>query len=192
MIRLESTIPIVLAALVACNNAEQPTSADASIPATANDAKVKAGSSDRLINIMDACDPETFNAALGDGTCQRDGGMNFATFNALLAKHHQVGAWHFAPGKINAKVGQTLLAVNRGGEEHTFTEVEEFGGGIIPALNEASGNPVPAPECLALAPDDFIQPGDFDDDDVVEEPGTENYQCCIHPWMRATVTAREK
>jgi hypothetical protein len=25
--------------------------------------------------------------------------------------------------------------------------------------------------------------------DEVEEPGTEHYQCCIHPWMRATVIA---
>ena len=47
-----------------------------------------------------------------------------------------------------------------------------------------------APECQALAQDDFIPPGGFDDDDEVEEPGTEKYQCCIHPWMRAIVTAR--
>jgi len=60
------------------------------------------------------------------------------------------------------------MAVNRGGEEHTFTEVEEFGGGIVPVLNALSGNPEVAPECLALEAADFIQPGNFDADDEVE------------------------
>jgi hypothetical protein len=72
---------------------------------------------------------------------------------------------------------------------HTFTEVEAFGGGFVPELNALSGNPVPAPECLALDPDDFVPPGGTYSDEV-EEPGTERYQCCIHPWMRATVSAR--
>ena len=46
-----------------------------------------------------------------------------------------------------------------------------------------------APECRTLAADDFIPPGGTYSDEV-EETGTERYQCCIHPWMRATVTAR--
>jgi hypothetical protein len=62
--------------------------------------------------------------------------------------------------------------------------------GIIPDLNLLAGVPVQAPECLALAPGDFVPPGGFATDDV-EEEGTELYQCCIHPWMRAVVTARE-
>jgi len=66
---------------------------------------------------------------------------------------------------------------------------EEFGGGIVPLLNQLSGNTTVAPECLALEPDDFIPPGGSDSDDEVEV-GTEKYQCCIHPWMRVTVTGR--
>lgn len=31
------------------------------------------------------------------------------------------------------------MAANVGGEVHTFTEVEEFGGGIVPRLNELAG-----------------------------------------------------
>jgi hypothetical protein len=83
-----------------------------------------------------------------------------------------------------------LLAVNRGGEEHTFTEVEAFGGGIVPDLNVLAGVPDPAPECLAVTPTDMVPPGGSTTDDV-EEEGTELYQCCIHPWMRTVVTARE-
>ena len=86
-------------------------------------------------------------------------------------------------------MGQTLVAVNQGGEVHTFTEVEHFGGGVVRVLNELSGNPVPAPECQNLARGDFIAPGGSDTDEV-EEPGTERYQCCIHPWMRLEVHAR--
>jgi hypothetical protein len=67
------------------------------------------------------------------------------------------------------KVGQTLLAANRGGEVHTFTEVEKFGGGIVPDLNALSGNPTPAPECLTLAPDDFVPPGGTYTDEIDEK-----------------------
>ena len=148
------------------------------------------GGEQRLITMQDACDPETFNQAVGPGTCTRDGGVRFAKFLELLGKHQKVGAWHNAPSSLNARVGQELFAVNRGGEVHTFTEVEAFGGGIIPDLNALARVPVQAPECLALAPGDFVPPGGSTTDDV-EEEGTELYQCCIHPWMRTVVTARE-
>jgi hypothetical protein len=78
--------------------------------------------------------------------------------------------------------------VNRGGEVHTFTHVAAFGGGIIPPLNALSGNPVPAPECLALEPDDFVAPGNTYQEQI-EGSGTQLFQCCIHPWMRMTVRA---
>ncbi len=90
---------------------------------------------------------------------------------------------------VHASVGQTLLAVNRGGEVHAFTEVEDFGGGIVDTLNALSGNPLPAPECLNLAAGDFIAPGTSHTDEVVE-PGTEHYECCIHPWMRLDLHVR--
>ena len=143
----------------------------------------------RPVAIMDACDPTTFNAALGPGTCVRSGGVTFQEFLAQLQDHGSADAWHFAPTILNARVGQTLLATNRGGEVHTFTEVEEFGGGIVESLNTLSGNPEKAPECLTLDDDDFIAPGHTYSDEV-EAAGTEHYQCCIHPWMRTTVTGR--
>src|SRR5690242_18201764 len=107
----------------------------------------------RRIEILDACDPTSFNAAIGAGTCSRPGGMNFDQFIAEVTQKGSVGAWRFAPeNNVTGRVGQVLLAMNRGGEVHTFTEVEEFGGGIVPLLNQLSGNTTVAPECLALEP----------------------------------------
>jgi len=143
----------------------------------------------KQIQMMDGCDPASFDAVLGAGACTRPGGVAFEKFIELVGKHQAMGAWHFAPSTINVKVGQELLAINSGGETHTFTEVEAFGGGIVPELNALLGNPVVAPECVALEPDDFVPPGGTYSDDVDEE-GDELYQCCIHPWMRAIVHAR--
>jgi plastocyanin len=168
--------------LVACGNDTPTPTSPATMPAFKATFKP--------IQMMDACDPETFNAAVGPGTCLRNGGVRFPRFLQLLGQHHALGAWHFAPSTVNARVGQTLRAVNHGGEVHTFTEVEEFGGGIVPDLNTLAGTPDPAPECLTLPLSDFVPPGGTYTDEV-EEAGVERYQCCIHPWMRAVVTARE-
>jgi hypothetical protein len=143
----------------------------------------------RIINIKDACDSTTFNT-LGPNVCIRNGGVTLTSFLSLLGQHHNVGGWHYAPGgTIKVPVGTILRAVNGGGETHTFTEVDQFGGGFLDFINEPFGNTVPAPECLALASSEFIAPGAFRDDPV-EHPGIERYQCCIHPWMRLTVEGR--
>ena len=183
MARLSVTMaPALLACLVAACGESNDLTEPALVRQTA-------GGAERRVQLMDACDPATFNAALGPGTCIRNGGVTFDNFLTLLGRHQEIGSWHNAPGVMNVQVGQTLVAVNQGGEVHTFTQVEEFGGGIIPDLNALSGNPVPAPECLALTGADFVLPGGTFADQV-EEAGTEHYECCIHPWMRTTVQAR--
>ena len=143
----------------------------------------------RTVAMNDQCDPQTFNAAFGPGTCVNNGGVSLDTFVAQLIHTQQAGAWRFAPDPVRLRDGQAVQALNRGGEVHTFTEVDEFGGGIIPELNALSGNLEPAPECLALGDSDFIPPGGKSDPDV-EEPGVVHYQCCIHPWMRTDVIVR--
>jgi plastocyanin len=177
----------VAAVLVACGDATNTTApaADRALAARAN-----AHATNHLITMKDACDPATFDAALQDpNACLRKGGVTFQQFIALLQKHQAAGAWHFAPPFLTVQEGSTLTAVNRGGEVHTFTEVEHFGGGIVSLLNNLSGNPTPAPECLALSSSDFVAPGGTFT--VAEnEAGVENYQCCIHPWMRTTVRVR--
>ena len=178
------------------NRSSQPTSP--STPDSAQSAVVAGpaqlavkGPSQHVVTMFDACDPETFNAALGAGTCTRSGGVRFDKFLEQLAQHHSIGAWHFAPSNVSMRVGDLLVANNRGGETHTFTEVDEFGGGIVPELNEAIGLTEVAPECTQLAGKDFLAPGASSSEEE-EEAAVEKYQCCIHPWMRSEVRIREK
>ena len=139
----------------------------------------------RDVNVImkDACDADTFNAVLGEGACVRNGGVTFQDFIAELTKHGSIGSWFFAPRVANVRVGDTFVVTNQGGEEHTFTEVEEFGGGVVPLLNTLAGVPEEAPECKALEEDDRVQPGAVYTEHI-DETGHEKYQCCIHPWMR--------
>ncbi|HEX7086780.1 MAG TPA: hypothetical protein VF198_10475 [Vicinamibacterales bacterium] len=139
---------------------------------------------ERQVVMMDACDPETFNAVIGPGTCTRPGGgVTFETFIAQLTRHRAAAAWRFAPWTTTVRDGVTFVAVNRGGEAHTFTKVSQFGGGIVPDLNQLSGFTTVAPECTMLAPGDFVPPGGSIRDQV-DGSGTVRYQCCLHPWMK--------
>ena len=161
------------------------------LPASAGSAVAAAsprGRQDVLVNMQDACDPATFDAVIGAGTCVRAGGMQFSQFIDQLTRLGFVGPWHFAPPNANVQVGQTFVALNKGGEVHTFTEVTEFGGGIVPSLNELAHVPTVAPECAALDPDDFVAPGAAYREDV-EHTGTLKFQCCIHPWMKLEAKA---
>ena len=168
-------LPVLLLA-TACSDANTPAAPSQHSALSANGPAMALDAGGRRIVMLDQCDPDSFNAAIGPNTCiDRNGGVTFDTFIALLEKKQLVPSWRFSPDTI----------VNAGGEVHTFTEVEEFGGGIVPQLNQLSGNPVAAPECLALSGTDFIAPGGQATHTF--EPGeSDKYQCCIHPWMRAT------
>jgi plastocyanin len=146
---------------------------------------------DAKVSVQDQCDPASFNAALGSGACAKQGTMTFAQFNSELNATHQVAAWRFVPNAFTIRMGQSITATNDGGEKHTFTEVKAFGGGIVPSLNTASGNPQEAPECAALSATAMISAGGTFRTDAATDVGTELYQCCIHPWMRATVTVTQ-
>jgi plastocyanin len=158
-------------------------------PAPASTPSAARGRETVRVNILDACDPETFNAAIGPDTCVRNGGVTFDQFTSLLRQLHFVGPWHFAPKNANVAVGQTFVAMNMGGEEHTFTEVEQFGGGIVPILNQLGGFGAAAPECTALEDDDFVKPGGTYTEEV-DKAGHLKFQCCIHPWMRLEATSK--
>jgi plastocyanin len=122
----------------------------------------------------------------------RSGGVRFDKFLEQLGQHHSIGGWHFAPTNVTMKVGELLVATNRGGEDHTFTEVDEFGGGVVPLLNQLTGLTEVAPECAALGPTGGrIAPG-ASSSEKEDEEGVEKYQCCIHPWMRTEVRIAEK
>ena len=180
MMWLAGTGLVLLPLIWACDEAP-PGPSDGAVTSAA----VPALSADgRSIAMLDQCEPESFNAAIGPGTCVRDGGITFDKFLGILAKQQTVPSWAFSPGVIHVPHEATLAIRNLGGEVHTFTRVEEFGGGFIPDLNELSGNPVPAPECLDFASLEFIPAGGEGAETFT--PGeSEKFMCCIHPWMRA-------
>ena len=146
----------------------------------------------RIIFAVDACDPATFNTAIGPGTCVRPGGgVPFNLFLKQVQTLHKSQAWQFAPGAVTATTTDPIEVRNIGGEVHTFTEVAKFGGGLVPLLNDLGGFGAMAPECGAPPNEDnhILNPGDsftFTEDGV----GTHLYQCCIHPWMHETLTIR--
>jgi hypothetical protein len=180
---------IVALTLAACEAPSDPSGA-LSASRASSQASRSTGTHDRLVNMMDACDSASFAVGTGDPAgCTRKHGVKFDTFIAQLQRTGVAGAWHNAPPEMTVRVGVTLVAVNRGGEVHTFTKVAHFGGGFVPILNQLSGNPVPAPECLNLPPSELIPPGSADRDDTISAPGTTLYECCIHPWMRTVVHA---
>jgi|SRR5712671_6877143 len=142
------------------------------------------------VSMQDDCEPTSFNAALGAGACKKQGTTTLTQFNTELNASHQVAAWRFVPSSLTIRIGQSITATNLGGEVHTFTEVAQFGGGIVPSLNQASGNTVEAPECTQLSASDMVAAGTTFTADAATTAGTEYYQCCIHPWMRATVVVK--
>lgn len=139
--------------------------------------------------LLDRCEPESFNAAIGPGTCVGDGKVTFDEFIAELMKkqtHHQ---WRNQPTRVALKAGRDLSVANVGGEEHTFTPVAAFGGGFVPDLNALTGNPVPPPECLDFGSIEFVPAGGTADLGSLAT-GTHRFMCCIHPWMRTTAEVR--
>jgi len=96
---------------------------------------------------------------------------------------------------------------NKGGETHTFTRVDQFGGGFKARLNGLTGNPVPAAECAQVLPDGSLAPQpESPTNQFVEAGKTEagpaagssalplgvsRWECCIHPWMRMVVVVHE-
>jgi len=200
MIRRVALIPL-LASLVACDsNGVSPANVAANpvgpsaITSTSGAATVSSGpmraDHDVVVNMLDACDGDSFNAIFGPGTCIRAGGVKFDHFIAELTHLGSIGAWRFA-GATSVQVGQDFVATNKGGEVHTFTEVAEFGGGLVPLLNQLSNVPDVAPECRpeALEPDDFVPPGGTYRE-TVSHSGNLKFQCCIHPWMRLEASSR--
>jgi len=173
-------------ALLACADAPVPTVAAPS-PSTHDAQPAPSGQASVLV-LHDECDAATFNAVLGDGTCIRTGpGVPFNNFIAKVTAQQSFPSWRLSPSDLNLNIGDTFSAKNIGGEVHTFTEVKNFCGSINPLLNPIIGNHAPPPECLALTPGEFLNPGTMSvvhDADVV---GDELYQCCIHPWMRTVV-----
>jgi plastocyanin len=142
----------------------------------------------RIVLIRDNCDGPTFNAAIGPGTCIRNGGLTFDAFFARLSSGG-AASWRFSPSRASVQAGGTVLAVNRGGETHSFTEVAAYGGGCVPPINEAMGLS-PVPECEDPASFATFIPAGGSLTTGALSAGTHRFQCLIHPWQRSTITGR--
>jgi plastocyanin len=173
------------------------------------------------IMMRDACDPDSFNAALGPGHCTagHHGNTLFSDFLSELQTDQNAGAWRFNPMlnaterqfklvRVDLNSGDQTTIENVGGETHTFTRVENFGGGFKARLNGLTGNSDPAPECAQVLPDGTLAPQpESDTNQFVEAGNTEpgptagtaalptgvsRWECCIHPWMRMVVVVHER
>ncbi|HEX3477889.1 MAG TPA: hypothetical protein VHT91_22860 [Kofleriaceae bacterium] len=146
------------------------------------------------IHPEDRCDPVTFGALCNPNF---HGTTTLDQFNAELDATKRVAAWEYGGGQGRISLGQSLQVDNKGGETHTFTVVANYGGGRVPPLNERSGNTVVAPECVAgaNATNVDIKSGTgirvtTGASGAIKTRGTFKVQCCIHPWMRTTVTVQ--
>ncbi len=151
----------------------------------------------RVVELRDNCEPVSFDAAIEDGTCvphKSSGGLT--TFDEFLAELNPVdfghGDWKNNPDDRDIRASDSLRAVVRGGEFHTFTEVDEYGSGCLDQLNIPLGLPANVrtlDECNAIFGSTGVPVGGslpVSDLDI----GEHHFQCMIHPWMRTDVNVR--
>ena len=139
----------------------------------------------RTVFVMDRCEPDSFDAAIEPGTCVRNGGVTFEMFaKRLNPQDGGHNAWRFSAHDVALRSGQVLSAVNTGGETHTFTEVVDFGAGIVPPLNAAL--PEGTPPAVPVGDLAFVPAGGSIEFDPLPA-GSHRFECIIHPWMRTVV-----
>ncbi len=162
------------------------------IPASAQADGGGGGGNTRRVRLQDNCDPATFDAVVGPGTCIPHGDDDNVTFGEFVAALNPVTHlghedWNFKPNKLDLDVGDSIRAVVRGGEFHTFTEVPEFGPGCVQFLNDALGlTGAPAIDCANIGDTGVVPGGNL----IVSglAAGTHLFMCEIHPWMQTVVT----
>jgi plastocyanin len=146
---------------------------------------------------LDECDPATFNAAnaVGPDFCRNvalGASTKFADLFAAAKRGDPDSKWDFEPDSLTINKGTILSVSDQGGEPHTFTEVEKFGGGFISGLNAPGEDTVP--ECsggfsrVEVARTRILQGSQLQLTGLSK--GEHLFQCCIHPWMRTKVEVK--
>jgi plastocyanin len=150
------------------------------------------------VEMRDSCDPATFNAGLRPGACVGDGNVTFQRFNddlTLAGGRGQLplsggaGAWKNNPSDTHINAGQTVVAINVGGEGHSFAEVASYGGGCVASI-DATLHLTPVAECSNPAWRSTIAASGASVGTAPLAVGTHRFECLIHPWMRTTITVR--
>jgi len=148
---------------------------------------------DNNVSVIDDCLPgdPAWNPTGGCAIRSHQGDVPQAEFGALLRSPLTIPpdgflighpSWRNEPSHLTVRSGKSVRVTNKGGRGHTFSEVANFGGGFVPPLNIGL---TPTPECtpegtIPLAPGATIELTGI-------APGLHKFQCCIHPWMRATI-----
>lgn len=155
----------------------------ASTPATA--------SGRTSIEVQDRCDPATFNAFI-PGLCAPTprGNVTLEAFlDTLNPDDGGHGAWRNSREETHIDEGQHVHVVNTGGEVHSFTEVVDFGGGVVPDLDAALPPGTPSAQPVGDPGPSFFGPGGrITVTGLIE--GEHRFQCLIHPWMRTVIEVR--
>jgi plastocyanin len=150
----------------------------------------------KRITVLDDCDPgdPAWNAT--GGCTLDDGSVGTAEFFELLASPLSVAvvghpAWTTDPTYLKVKPNKTIEVTNEGGRLHTFTHVENYGGGFVPdpALNLGLTT---APECnpATIGPSNLPPGASLTVKNLAV--GEHRFQCCIHPWMRTLIKVERK
>jgi plastocyanin len=144
----------------------------------------------RQVVMRDDCDPNdpAWNAV--GGCALKRGDVSFAEFvgeldsplSAAVVGHQ---SWRNDPSYLKVRADQTVHVRNAGGRPHTFTEVQNFGGGKVPFLNEGL---LVAPECPGSVD---VPPGGSTNASGLAV-GNHRFQCCIHPWMRELIKVKPR
>jgi plastocyanin len=157
-------------------------------------ATAQVNGNDNRIAVIDECLPgdPAWDPTGGCTLKAHQGDVSFAEFGALLTSPltippngYLIGhpAWRMEPAHVTTPTGKSIRITNLGGRGHTFTEVAQFGGGFIGGLNiglAPADECVPPTDTVPLAPGETIEL-------TASGPGLHKFQCCIHPWMRATI-----
>ena len=148
---------------------------------------------DNNVAMMDTCLPGDPGYSAATGGCQlkpHQGDVPAAEFGALLTSPFITGlvghpSWRNEPSHLTTNATKAIRVTNNGGRAHTFTKVAAFGGGLVGGFNIAMTR---APECPANPGlvTDAVAPGGAGQISGLA-PGLHKFQCCFHPWMRATI-----
>lgn len=164
--------------------------------AAAQPSAADGGHRHRHIELQDDCDPDTFNAELGDGACVGDGDTTFDELVESALEGDPDGHWRNHPDETHVRKGERLEITNTGGEFHTFTKVAEFGPGCVPFVNDLLGlEGPPAADCgvAFLDPQTALPAGESGTVSTHRmKRGTHKFMCMIHPWMHTTVKVRRR
>lgn len=173
----------------ACSRDETTTVSADAVNASVISAKSDRRDDNGRIAMLDNCDPADPAWAPTGGCLLRRGDVTAAEFNAFLrspltipANAQLIGhpSWRNEPAYVSVSSRKRLRVANEGGRTHTFTEVAQFGGGRVPPLNVGLA---PAPECATAV---NVLPGERTELPRLSD-GIHRFECCIHPWMRATI-----